>query len=770
MSCGFVDRALKLSGGKMTRSGHGIIAHARLAAVLLGLTLQACASGGGGGGAPIVQPPAPPPPPPPPPPPEAEYETAEYNAQYGLGMINASHAYANGAFGEGITIAVIDSGIDDSWVELRGSLHPDSTSIWEEQGGTLGDYGSSHGTAIAAVIAAARNNIGTHGVAPDTTLLDIRVDRGVQNTELGGNFPLYTETDLALSIDYAVNHGAQIISLSLARPPSAYEHGGALIYDALLRAVEAGVLITIGTANYSGDVPIEDRTVGDWLPVSFANDPAMRGQIVVVPALNANSELASFSARAGILADFAISAAGENIFVALDGNTSTHVNGVSFSGPQIAGSLALLMSAFPNLSGAEALQILYDTARDLGETGVDDIYGHGVPDMAEAFAPQGQTRMASASAEWVTDLTALAAPASGAFGDWAWNTGLFDDAVLRDDYGRVYSVAALLDQRRPESILTGQFEAAAEAGLSTVRTTAVGASGALTLRQPPARVDIFPQLDDELQRRQPALTLSYRSGNMEIAAGHGFAAPGVLPGAGAPVLAPSLEAGSGFALGLQDSWSTVRWEDGAFGFVVRSTGNGERGARSAAMTYALGEQTLALELGSASETGSAWGGSLARRFGADDTAETQFQALAWSGQLPASWRGSARIELARSEPALPDGLTVTQTPLATAWSLGAERPLFDGTLGLTLNQPLRAERGRVAGELAVGVDEDWDLVYDRREGSLTPSGREVAGELSYRWSLAGATLAMAARYALQPNHVASADNTLSVWLGLRTRY
>lgn len=741
---------------------------APLGAVLFGLALQACASGGGGApGTP--QPPAPPPPPPPPPP-EAAFETAEYNAQYGLGLMSASHAYANGAFGDGVTIAVIDSGIDDSWVELQGSLHPDSTSIWEEQGGTLGDYESSHGTAIAAVIAAARNDIGMHGVAPDTTLLDIRVDRGVPNTELGGSFPLYTETDLALSIDYAVDHGARIISLSLARPPSAYEHGGAQIHAALRRAVDAGILITIGTANYTGDVPVEDRIVGDWLPAAFADDPAMQGQIVIVPALNADSALANFSARAGILADFAISAAGEDIFVSLDADTSAHVNGVSFSGPQIAGSLALLMSAFPNLTGLEALQILYDTARDLGEAGVDDIYGHGVPDMAEAFAPQGQTSLATAGSEWVTDMAALSAPPSGAFGDWVWNTALFDDAVLRDGYDRVYSVSALLDRYQPDLVQTARFEAAAEAGLSPVRTSAVGPSGTLSLREPPEPVDVFPQIDDELQRPQPALSLTYRSGDIEVSAGRGFAAPGVLNAAGAPVLAPSIEAGSGFALGLQDSWTRLRWGEGAFGFVVRNSGNGERGARSAAVTYARGDQTVALEAGSASEAGTAWGGSLSRRFGRQDAAETQFQALAWSGRLPADWRGSARVEIARSEPALPDGLSVTQTPVATAWSLGAERSLFGGALGLTLNQPLRAERGRVAGEMAVGVDEDWNPVYDLREGALTPSGREVAGELSYRRVLAGATLAMAARYARQPGHIASARDTLSVWLGLRSRY
>ena len=467
--------------------------HALLSLLAATSVLSACAGGGGGS---VPLPVVTPPPPPPPPPPEAEFETVEYLSQHGLGMMNVAHAFAAGAFGDGVTVAVIDSGVDDSFPELAGQVSPNSVSIHEEFGGTLGDYSRMHGTLIAAVIAARRNDAGTHGVAPEATILDIRVDQGVENPNIpGSTFPLYTETDFARSIDYAVDNGAQIISLSIARPPSAYEHGGTMIYDALRRAVDAGIIITIGSANYPDGVPLEDRIVGDFLPADFADDPAMRGQIVVVPALSDDFTITDFSARAGVLADFAISAPGEDIFVFLDDANTGNVRGVSFAGPHVAGALALLMSAFPNLTGPEALQILYDSARDLGVDGVDDIYGHGIPDMQRAFMPQGQAAMRVASGAQKADLAMVSAEPGGAFGDWAWESELFDDAILLDRYDRVFSVRGLLSPKaasgiRPQGTGTRRIDRPDAGSAQRRRTPRLGhvaRSGRHTAHLPAAR-------------------------------------------------------------------------------------------------------------------------------------------------------------------------------------------------------------------------------------------------------------------------------------------
>jgi hypothetical protein len=735
----------------------------------LGALVTAC----GGGGTDLAYPIIPPPPVPPAPTDPSDpayYETAEYYNQYGLYQMNVSHAYANDAFGENITIAVIDSGILGDYAELEGRISPDSVSIFEELGGTLGTYTHPHGTMIAATIAANRDGSGMHGVAPESTILAIQVDQGVENPDIGGSFPLYTENEFAAAIDYAIAHNADIISLSIARPPEYYEANGTQIYAALRRAVDAGIIITIGSGNYSAGTPVEDRIVGTSIPAAFADDPLMNGQIVIVPALNRSLLLADFSARAGIYADYAISAAGEDIYITLDGETSTSVNGTSFSGPQIAGALALLMGAFPNLEGTEALQILFDTATDLGVTGLDDIYGHGVPNMEAAFAPQGQAPIKTAGGAQNTSLDALMSAPTGAFGDWVWQSGLYDDAVFQDSYRRVYSVREMLDQTTPIASRLNMFESAARNGQAPVRTTAIGQSGQVSLRAARDLPVLYNQLDPEMGQDRAAISLQFSLGDLNLAAGRGFSAPGPVGGAGLSVLSSQVFAGATANLGLQDSWTRFNYDLGNWTFGLRNSGGARSGFQSVSLMRHAGAQTFGLEVGNTREDDAAWGGSVAGRFGSDDTSQSSFQAAVWNGALPGGWHGAGRLEMASTELNLPGGINIVEAPLASAWTLAAHRDLFGGRFGLTLNQPLRAERGAVSTSLATSVDADWNLIYETRIGRLSPSGREVSAEAAYHWTvLGGADASISTRLTSQPGHMARADDDVSIWFGLRSR-
>jgi hypothetical protein len=735
-----------------------------------GLVTAGCA-GGGGGQATLSPTPPPTPAPPPAAPSAADYETHEYNIQYGLGQMNVSHAYAAGAFGAGTTVAVIDSGVDDSFSELAGQVSPNSISIWEQQGGTLGNVSHPHGTFIGAVIAARRNDTETHGVAPETTILDIRVDRGVENPNIpGSSYPLYTETDFALAIDYAVSQGVNVISLSIARPPSAYEHNGAAIYAALRRAVDAGIIITIGTANYSAGTPLADRVIGDFLPASFANDPLMNGQIVVVPALNNTDTITDFSARAGIFADYAISAAGEDVFVGLDANTRRLVRGVSFAGPHIAGALALLMGAFPNLDGVDALDLLYDTARDLGAPGVDDVYGHGVPDLAEAFAPQGQTELKLANGSVSVSVDQLMVGPTGAFGDWAWNSGLYDDAVFKDSYDRVYSLRGWMDLHRPSLSAQSSFENAAHMSRSPIRTMALANNGSLSIRRPVEIPRIYRQLDAEMGRDKAAMSFQQSIGDFDIAAGRGFAAPSPVPAAGLSILSQTAFNGAAVGYASQNDWQAINFNHAGWRLGMRSSGSTQSGFQALSLTRQFGAQVFGFEIGRSAERGSALGSAVGSQLGEQAGSENSFQAAVWSGPLPAGWTGGARVELVTTELALSDHIQVETSPLASAWTLAAHRPLFGGQFGLTLNQPLRIERGDISSMVAVGVDADWNLVYENRSGSLTPSGREIGLEAAYQWSLfGGADASLATRYAVDAGNIAHDDDQVSLWFGLRSR-
>ncbi|MFX6119076.1 S8 family serine peptidase, partial [Acinetobacter baumannii] len=69
-----------------------------------------------------------------------------------------------------------------------------------------------------------------------------------------------------------------------------------------------------------------------------------------------------------------------------------------FSAPQISGAVALLAQAFPTLTGAQIVSILYQSARDAGAPGVDSTYGNGILDLTRAFQPLGAASLSSTRA------------------------------------------------------------------------------------------------------------------------------------------------------------------------------------------------------------------------------------------------------------------------------------------------------------------------------------------------------------------------------------
>src|SRR3546814_7737964 len=88
---------------------------------------------------------------------------------------------------------------------------------------------------------------------------------------------------------------------------------------------------------------------------------------------------------------------GESVRSVNHGGTAVAGDGTSFATPQIAGAAALLAQAFPHLSGAQIVDILFDSAIDLGATGTDTVFGRGKLSLTKAFAPQGHNSLAASS-------------------------------------------------------------------------------------------------------------------------------------------------------------------------------------------------------------------------------------------------------------------------------------------------------------------------------------------------------------------------------------
>ncbi len=755
---------------------------ALLGAVFATAAIATAGCGGGGGGAgggpgPIAplppSPPAPSPPPPPPPPPGASvFETPEYFGggtetapRTGLPLINASSAYAAGATGVGITVAVIDTGIQFGHPEFGTRISPDSTDVAGSRGAGDSD---GHGTGVAGVIAAARDGVRSHGVAFESTVLAIRADTPGSCEDDGGENCTFTDANTAAAIDYARENGARVINISLGRDAELGDTA-TLTFDAMRRAANAGVLMVISAGNQDDEQPGPDPSPG--FPASFANDPGARGFAVAVGSVSDDGTISAFSNRAGDTADFYLVAPGEEILSPFKNSDTGDVqyalfSGTSFSAPHVAGGLALLLEAFPNLTGDEALSILFDTAVDLGTPGVDEVYGVGLIDLAAAFQPVGESSVAVAGQ--AVSLSALSLPPAGAAGDWIQASGLFDRAILRDGYERAFRFD-LAPSEAPSAGLSA-MEGAAERALRPVASMRAGPAS-VSLRAAEDRPHPLTHLPDLDAEEGADIAFAFETGRISLRGGRGFSSPGPVDAAGASVLSHAAFSGAVSGLTSKRAWAAGSIAFGEIEVSLRASGDGADGFSAVSVARDLGAHRLAFETGRGAEDDRALGGFVATRFEARERTETRFAALSWSGPVAAGWRGAARIERASADLALPSGVTLADDVAASAWTLGAERDLGPGVFGLTLSQPLRVEDGALSVAVPVGVDAKTDETrFERRTAALTPSGREIGLEAAYRFHAGPAAAEIAARYAVDPGHVAGAPDEAVIWFGASTRW
>ena len=274
----------------------------------------------------------------------------------------------------GQTVAIIDTGIDVNHVDLDANISANSIDIVVNNFNTVNDA-DGHGTMVAGVVAAEKNNFGMHGVAYEATLLAIRAD-GLGNCWPEKTCPFF-DPDLVLALDYAIAQGAGIINMSLGGPGASSKD----FTDALLRAVNAGIIITIAAGN--------SATLSPLYPALYAKDPVYNGQVIAVGATNSSNVITDFSERAGTAQNNFLVAPGENIFTTLNNGGYTTVDGTSFSAPFVAGAAALLKQRFPLLTAKQIVDLMFATATDLGAPGTDGVYGRGLLNISAAMSPLG---------------------------------------------------------------------------------------------------------------------------------------------------------------------------------------------------------------------------------------------------------------------------------------------------------------------------------------------------------------------------------------------
>jgi subtilisin family serine protease len=298
---------------------------------------------------------------------EDTQESRAYRLSWGVRAIGADKLHALGVTGKGVTVAVIDSGLGGAAPGLSQNISNASIDIIPGRKDPAKT--DRHAVYIAETLVGSPEGVGAVGVAYDATVLSVRADSdGACKKECA-----FSAHNLAKAVDYAVSRKVSIIDLSLAGD----EPLGARFETALGKAVKSGAVVIMAAGN-------DGRQQPEW-PGRYAADPRFAGSVVAVGAVNRDGEMAAFSDRAGLARAAYIAAPGQKVVTDCDAETCALISGTSFAAPHVAGALALLMQAFPTMTGRQALDLLLRSAQ--GGAGVqgDTVYGRGRLDVYRAY-------------------------------------------------------------------------------------------------------------------------------------------------------------------------------------------------------------------------------------------------------------------------------------------------------------------------------------------------------------------------------------------------
>ena len=305
---------------------------------------------------------------------DREYWLDEYG-------IRAAWATTQGA---GVTIAVIDTGVDGAVPDLAGAVvgGADFSGIGSANGQTpVGSEGSNHGTMVAS-LAAGRGTGATNGIlgaAPAASILSLSIGFGEGTTG--------SDDQIAAAVRWAVDNGADIINMSLTRNtldwPESWD-------DAFLYAADNDVLVVAAAGNRASGT----TTVGA---------PATMPGVLTVAGVDTKGQASFDASSQGIT--IAVAAPSEQLVGAVPGGGYAIWSGTSGATPIVAGIAALVRAAHPELDAANVINRIISTAKDAGASGPDAIYGFGLINAQAAVnarVPAVTENPMGSLSEWIT--------------------------------------------------------------------------------------------------------------------------------------------------------------------------------------------------------------------------------------------------------------------------------------------------------------------------------------------------------------------------------
>lgn len=281
--------------------------------------------------------------------------------------------------GAGVTIAVIDTGVDGSHPDLVGAVTggTDVSGVGAANGQKpIGDD-KEHGTMVASLLAGRGhgNGSGVIGIAPAANILAVSVGFGVGTVD--------SDDQIANAVRWSVDHGATIINMSLTRNtldwPASWD-------AAFLYAMQHNVIVVAAAGNRgSGTVEV--------------GAPATMPGVVVVAGVDSHGKASFDASSQGIT--LSVAAPSENLVGAAPGGGYYEWAGTSGAAPLVAGLLALIRASHPTLSAGNIINRLTATATKAGSA---IIYGSGLINAAAAVTatvPDVSYNPADDLTEWI---------------------------------------------------------------------------------------------------------------------------------------------------------------------------------------------------------------------------------------------------------------------------------------------------------------------------------------------------------------------------------
>jgi hypothetical protein len=647
-------------------------------------------------------------------------------------------------------------------------------------------------------LAAAKDDRDVHGIAYNATILALRADQAGSCTaastgvdEAGCSF---FDSAIAAGVDRAVDNKVRVINISLGGAGGA----SSALRTAISRATSAGIVVVVSAGNEADelDPAFDPNSPSPFAQALLANG---NGHVIIATAVDDNGVITKFSNKAGVAQNAVLSALGKGICCEyrndtiyrfdVNGGTSLRVyNGTSYSAPQIAGAAALLAQAFPNLTGAQIVNLLLTSARDAGDAGTDALYGRGILDIGRAFAPAGTTSLAGTNT--AVALNGNGGTTSASMGDAA-SSLMSVNAVVLDIYGRAYEIniaegigpsasglrltPALVDQGRSVSMSRGTTEIA----------FSISADHAGNLRLSPLLLSNGQQNQARILAGRISATIARDTrlslGIRQAAAGQVVALQGMSGPAFLTATDAQMDSGfermpaQSFALrhqlgrfgltGSVEAGEARLFERGGAKFMRKSFNRYPYASVGVSLDRQIGPAKFAVGANWTRENETVLGARFANFIGQNGARSLFVDGRgdvtligAWS--LGASWRqGWTHANAGASL----TGQSALHSNAISLDLLGGNLLTNHDRVAFRVAQPLRVTHGGLALNLPVAYDYGTlGTTFAVRQISLVPKGREIASELTWSIPIRRGYFSSNLFWRHEPGHFRNATDDLGI--------